>query len=379
MNAASVVRVAPLLEEGYQDFTAFYGGGEIIRAGQTARLYDVRAQYELQREFSPRVAEGRAALAYNHPPFEALLFVPLTYLSYVPAYVVWSLLNVAMLAWSLGTLRGGFADVGQLGLAFLVVAAAGFVPIVNTLVQGQDSVLLLLLVAWSFAFLEEGRDVAAGVALGMGLFKFHFVIPLMIMLAVRRPRLLQGFFPVVAVLSLVSVGMVGWGGLADYARLLLHMEKNGAGGTVIAGMPNLRGVIVGLAGGGNGNGVTMAVTIACSVVVLAGGVWLAARQETSIRFVFAVASVVSIMVSYHALTHDLAWVLPVVLLLFAERGAGTPEEMQVNVMLLMVVYTIFVAGTVWPGVNGWWFVPVGMWIWRRYGALGETRRVPVRN
>src|SRR5208337_2065871 len=45
------------LRNGYQDFTVFYHGAEMVRAGHVAELHDL------------------------HPPFEELLFVPLTYLS----------------------------------------------------------------------------------------------------------------------------------------------------------------------------------------------------------------------------------------------------------------------------------------------------------
>lgn len=362
VNAAMVLRIAPLLRRGYQDFTAFYAGAEIVRGGQAARLYDVTPQYQLQRQFAPNVRIRQAALPYNHPPFEALLFVPFTYLNYLPAYLLWTFLNANMLALSLRIVRKTFAEVGRLSPVFVILAAFGFVPVVNGLVQGQDSVLLLLLLTLSFASLEESRDVIAGVALGAGLFKFHFVLPLTLVLAVRRPRLLLGFTPVAAVLVAISAMMVGWHGLADYMHFIFLLDKNGPFGANIAAMPNLRGLIAGWPRVNDAGGVTMSLTIVCSIAVLGIALWVVTRREFCIRFVFAVASVTSVMVSYHALTHDLTWLLPVLLLLFAAPRAGTPGEMQADTILLMVVYTIFLGSSSWLWLSPLWCVPVLIWI-----------------
>src|SRR5436190_22815153 len=71
-----VLAVAPSLRKGYQDFTIFYAAGKMIRNGQAASLYNLSAQYTTQKQFAPKVSIRQAALPYNHPPFEALLFVP---------------------------------------------------------------------------------------------------------------------------------------------------------------------------------------------------------------------------------------------------------------------------------------------------------------
>ena len=374
INVGRVFELAPFLRSGYQDFTAFYGGAEMVRGGQTARLYDLTPQYRLQSQFAPNVAIRRAALPYNHPPFEALLFVPLTYLWYWPAYLLWTLLNVAMLAVSLRILRKTFPEVAGLSLSFVALAATGFVPVVMTCIHGQDSVLLLLLFTISLSSLEKGDDIVAGAALGAGLFKFHFAVPMALILAMRRPRLLMGFSPVAAILAAVSLGMVGWSGLSDYAHLIFQMEKNGAGGAVIAAMPNLRGLLMGLPEVESGGKTAILLTIVCSIAALAIALRMITRRDVSIRYAFAVASVTSVMVSYHALTHDLAWLLPVVLLLFSAGAETAGKKMQADVILLVLIYTIFFAAWLWPWVNPWWCVPFAIWIgWKlRPGHAAEA-------
>ena len=53
--------------------------------------------------FAPEVKHRENALPFNHPPFEALLFVPLAGLPYLTAYLVWAVFNVALIVgfWTL--------------------------------------------------------------------------------------------------------------------------------------------------------------------------------------------------------------------------------------------------------------------------------------
>ena len=77
---------------GYPDFTIFYTAGKAVNEGRGRQLYDLETQLALQRGFAPEVKRRENALPFNHPPFEALLFVPLASLPYVTAYLVWAIL-----------------------------------------------------------------------------------------------------------------------------------------------------------------------------------------------------------------------------------------------------------------------------------------------
>ncbi len=354
LNSVGVLRLVWFLRNGYQDFTVFYRGAEMVRAGQAARVYDL------------------------HPPFEELLFVPLTYLSYLPAYLVWTLVNVVMLIVSLAMVRKTFAETERLSPLFLILSVTAFAPAVRAVMQGQDSVLLLLLVTLSLFLVVRSRDVLAGAALGCGLFKFHLVLPLALILVygLRRPRLWWGLGSVAAALLAVWAMMTGWRGLIDYGHVVVYVENHGAGGTPIAEMPNLHGLIAELAGKSGGNFVTVAAIVAATAA-FGTVLWKVRRRATETRFVFAAASVTCILVGYHAVIHDLTLLLPVVLMLFAAQGAATRSEMRVDAALLIAVYAIlFVGAWLWPWLNPWWWIPVVVWICRKYGgwqlAAGAT-------
>ena len=373
-NVVSAVSLVAFLQAGYQNFTIFYGAARMVRNGQSSVLYDLSAQYRAQQEFAPNVHIRTGALPYNHPPFEALLFLPFTFLPYAPAYLLWTLLNGMMVAASLVLLRRQFVEIGNLPLALVVLAATGYLPVISGIVQGQDSILLLFLVVVALTFAEKGNDAAAGAALAAGLFKFHLVLPLAFLLAVRRWRLLLGFAPVAALLGGISLAMVGWHGAVGYVRFLLRLENTGAGGAIIgADMPNLRGIIAGLAGVRDGASL-IPFTIACSAAVMAIAMWLI-RRRVSVRFAGVLATATAILVSYHTLTYDLNLLLPVVLLLFAAPELESSHQLQADIVLLVLLYLAPLFDPFWPRVNQFcWPVVISIWLfWKlRRSSYAES-------
>ena len=350
LNAVGVWRLGWFLRNGYQDFTVFYHGAEMVRAGQSAQLRDL------------------------HPPFEELLFVPLTYLSYLPAYVLWTLLNVVMMMLSLVMVRKTFAETERLTPVFLILSVAAFAPALRALMQGQDSNLLLLLVALSLFLLVRSHFVLAGAVLGCGLFKFHLVLPLALVLAVRRPRLWLGFCAVAAALMAIWARMTGWHGIAAYGYFVVAVDNHGAAGTPIAEMPNLRGLIAELAGRSRNNLATVAATV-CGTAALGTVCWRVGRRATGTRFVLAAAVMTCILVSYHIVIHDLTLLLPLMLMLFSAPGVATRSEMRVDVALFVAVYaSLFMGSWFWPWLNPWWWIPMVAWICWKYGR--GTRLLP---
>ena len=342
LSSLGTAHLVWFLRNRYQDFTVFYRGAELVRAGQVAQLHDL------------------------HPAFEELLFVPLTHLGYFPAYGVWTLFNLVMMTLSLGLVRKTFVEVGRLSPLFLILSVTAFAPAVRALIQGQDAILLLLLVTLSLFLLTRNRFVLAGAALGLGMFKFHLVLPLALVLGMRRPRLLLGLGPVTAVLLAIWTTMVGWHGMVDYAHFIAH-ENHGPGGTPTTAMPNLHGMMAQLARNSGGNFVTVA-ALGCAAGVFGIVLWKIGWRGEVTRCVFAVASVTCILVGYHAVIHDLTLLLPLVLMLFSATGAATRWEMRADTALLIVVYTtLFLGSWFWPWLNPWWWIPIVVWIGRKYG------------
>jgi hypothetical protein len=378
-NVVSAVRLFPLLCDGYQDFTIFYAAACMVRSGQSHALYDLSAQYQAQQKFVPNVRIRQAALPYNHPPFEALLFVPFTFLPYSSAYLLWNLLNGILIFASLILLLRQFVEIKNLPIALLVLAATGFPPVVLTIIQGQDSILLLFLFVIALTAAEKEHDAAAGTALAAGLFKFHLVLPVIFLLSIRRWRLLLGFAPIAMLLSGISLAMVGWHGALAYVQLLLRVENTGASGAIAGDMPNLRGIIASLTSANmspNSGLSLMLLTIICSAAAILIVSWRMGLIRDSIRFAFILATVTAILVSYHTLAHDLSLLLPVALLLFAAPEQESNRQSQTGAILLVLLYLVLFCEPFWPHVSQFcWPVLVLSWLfWKlsRYRTAGTV-------
>jgi hypothetical protein len=366
-NLALLPGLMTFLQNGYQNFTIFYSAGKMVRDGQISRLYELSSQYELQKQFAPNVRTRQAALPYNHPPFEALLFVPLTLFSYWNAYLLWTALNLILLALTLVVLRNQFPVIANLSPVFVGLAAAGFFPVFSSLIQGQDCILLLFLYAFAMVAFENERDIAAGAFLAAGLFRPQLVLPLVLVLVIRRWRLLLGFGPVAALLGAVSLAMGGWTGALTYVRFVLSLERSGAGGSIVeAGMPNLRGIIAGLAGAYAGSMVVAVLTVLASLAVIVAAVWWIQVEMKIACFAFTLATLTAILVSYHAFTYDLTLLLPSLLLLFSERGRGTKVEAQRDILLLLSLFLIprFDLQGSWLGPLTWLVAFLGWLFWK---------------
>lgn len=367
-----VMKLTPYLRNGYPNFASFYTAGTMVRTGEATALYDLPAQYEMQKQFAPNVSIRQAALPYLHPPFEALLFAPLTLLPYWPSYLLWTALNLALLALSLMILRIG-PGLRGVSLIFLALAAAGFYPVVTSLIQGQDCVLLLFLFVLALVALEKGWDTAAGLLLAGGMFRFQVVLPVILLLAIRRWRILLGFLPMSALLGVLSVGMVGWTGATGYLNFLIRMEKSGAGGSIVAsGMPNLRGLLSGLPGASAESNAMFVATILCSVAVMGIAGYCIRYQKNSIRFTFTLATVAALLVSFHSLTYDLSLLLPAILLLFADDEHATERSRQIDILLLLLLYDLprfeLVGAWLSPFI---WFAALLFWLFWKDKLAGR--------
>jgi hypothetical protein len=299
----------PLIAKGYPDFTNFYSAGLMIRQGLGHRLYDDAVQSDMQRSFAPQVAIRQGPLRYMHPPFEALIFAPLTLLPYLDAYAAWNLLNLGMLALVPRLLRSHIAILKRKPLALWVLGLLAFFPAFSAFLQGQDVVVLLLLYALAFAALKRNLDFRAGCWLGLGSFKIHLALPLVliILLGWKRPKVFLGFVAVCLCLGALSVAIVGWPQAVRYPMYLLDLEHAGASVAIVAAVvPNLRGLLLGwqasAAFAGPLNVATIILSLALMLWVIATSIKYKSR---SMDLHFALATTASVLVSYHAFGSDL--------------------------------------------------------------------------
>ncbi len=205
------------MKRGYTDFAVFYTAGTILRQGLRHQLYDRQVQFQAQESFNGHLAFRRGPLPFIHPPFEAPLFEPLSYLRYPQAFLVWDLLTAVMLFAAAAVLRRSVDALRPISTWKLAVASFAFYPVFTCFMQGQDSILQLLLCAAAFSALRKNHELQAGCWLALAAFKLQFMLPLVMLLFLwRRRRMVWGFAAVGVILLLVSLAVVGEGELLRY-------------------------------------------------------------------------------------------------------------------------------------------------------------------
>jgi hypothetical protein len=297
--------------QGHCDFRHLYAAGYMVRTGHRGEVYD----YGVEKKFQDSLVSQEAiALPFNHLAYEALLFAPYSYVSYRCGYFLFLATNVLLLAFAL-RLMGPWTR--HLRSIFVWLPAAlffTFLPVAAAFMQGQDSVILLLLSSGAFALLSSDRTASAGFLMGLGLFKFQIVVPLaLLFLLWRRWRFVGGFALSAATVLVVSVCLVGMAQMNVYAHSLLSMSVRETSvdqarfNVNPMTMPNLRGLI----SASVGKLVPLVWTqVLIGFASIGALIWIAKRgmrRNLSDQFTLAVSA--ATLLSYHLLIHDLSILL----------------------------------------------------------------------
>ncbi len=347
-HATLVWRVRQEFVIGVPDFRIFYTAGLMLRRGQGHSLYDDQLQRQTQGEVAPIATARNGFLPYNHPPIEEVIFVSMTYLTYHAAFVLWSSLNLCLLAAAVYCARTSLPRLQQTPW-FLLLIPLAFYPIVFAFMEGQDSILLLLLYCLAYRALRRKKEFSAGVWLGLGLFKYHLVIPFaFILLLQRRWRVLWGWLLVAGLELVISLGMVGPSELLRYPRYALSINRQQLHSVIVPeNMPNLRGLLTGWAVFHPPPRMleVFLAFVSLGLPFWASRVWRSRDLSNLDRWDagFSVALISTFLVGYHGYNQDMSMLLLPVLLAIDKvmrdiPGYGTWARAVVGMMLLTPIY-----------------------------------------
>lgn len=357
--------------EGEWDFIGLYTAGKIVRQGSARRLYDVNLQKAVEHDFLPR---GRF-FPLDHPPFEAWLGLPLAYLSFPHAFAVWGGLNLVLFGLVLYLL----ARVGiQLETVRLLVWLAACVPLLaGVLLLGQDSLLILPAFILGFLALKTRKDFSAGLALGLGLFRFEIMFPLLFVFLLRRRwRVLAGFSIASLAALLASLALVGWGGLIDYSRVLLqvgHTTGSRMNGVNVATMPTLRGAVATLSGQRIPSSAVFFLILVGTLALLGWAAWefrsMEKPETPAFDLEFSLAVLAALLSSYHLFVHELTPLIVIGYLMLGYEGTRTRGGYWRNrggtalFLLFALVYGVGGAVFHFRDFSVLFIVLLGMMIW----------------
>lgn len=313
-NALLTAQFLPSALRGWGDFRQLYTGGYMFRVGERANFYD----YATQLRYEQRLVPIPTHLPANHLAYEHLVFAPLSFLTYKSAYLSFFVINVALVGLSAYLLLPSGRNLTLRWRFFVPALLAAFLPIWRALLQGQDSILLLALLAGGLFALQGQRPFAAGMLVGAGVFKFQIVLPIALLFVLwRQRRFVWGFCASAILAAAISFWMVGIHGMRQYFQMIAGMSvhlKSQADVVHYATSPramlNLRGLLTGTFARILPNTWLQALIALSSLIVLAvaGTAFLEWRKKVENgddrSELFSLAVLAAALVSYHFIEHD---------------------------------------------------------------------------
>ncbi|MEY4510570.1 MAG: hypothetical protein RLZZ450_2692 [Pseudomonadota bacterium] len=309
------------------DFSAFWIGGQLLRQGREAELYDIAAQKSIHAAL---IAPARSddVHPYINPPFFAVALQPLAALPYRTALSVWWSLGVATLLVVVWALRRELGPLREHSWASLVFFSLAFYPTLAWFVYGQNSAFTLLLSCAFVLALRRGYDTCAGLALGLLLFKPQLALgPVLVLVTQRRGRALSGVAIGASVWLLI--GLLGAPhAMRDYLFVAPQLFSFiGGSGYPVWGLESLYGfglLLVGELDAHLGMWLGYALTAAGALVLVLcwrGAEWSPRSRAWELRMAGTLA--LSLVISPHLYHYDaMLLLLPLALLLANVRSEG---------------------------------------------------------
>jgi hypothetical protein len=294
----------------HSDFGQFYSAASMVRDGRGNELYNPSLQAKYQAGITPN------HVFYFRPPFHALAFVPFTLLSCHAGSVLWTALSLLFFCTTIWLIWIQGASIYAIGLALV----ACVVPMLSSLMLGQDSAFTVLIYAGAFSLITARKDFLAGCVLACGLYKPQLIIPFVIILMMRRNwGFLKGFALTALALGTLSIAVSGWQTVLAYPGLLLldpgHRQV-GTLGPIL--MPNLRGLLYLFVHAERLRRLLL-VGISASVLAVPAMFWNEERRTLS----SAIAVSATLILSYYMYGYDLAiYLLPLALIFESALRSG---------------------------------------------------------
>lgn len=205
------------------DFRGYYASAQIALQHGFAQVYDSRLQQEYLSILHHRCPAGTVQdipiVAMPYLPAYVLLMLPFTALEFTTSYLVWTALNVGVLAlYLLRFARAIHVQTSTLHLLQWLIC----LPVLSNLFLGQMNMLLVIAVGEFVLAYIRGAKVRGGAWLGLMLVKPHLLILLLPGLALSRNwKVLQGFFTGALAVLGISVLLGGPAGIAASGALAI--------------------------------------------------------------------------------------------------------------------------------------------------------------
>ena len=205
-------------ERSGADFIAFYAAGRIALRGDFAGIYVTRVQLVVEESIVGFPIAPVGLNPFVHPPFILPLLMLVALLPYVWAFHAWAFLLLVLYSISALFLVRAVPQVREPRMLFASVIL--FFPAFVSILNGQDSALLVLGAAlWLYGLLK-GDERLAGLGLALTTIRPHIAVLLAVPFLFRRRRVWGWFLAGVVALVIFSVALIGRWGTWNYLSIL---------------------------------------------------------------------------------------------------------------------------------------------------------------
>jgi len=200
------------------DFIAFYSAGRIALTGKISDAYLPQAQKAMEESELGFSIADEALNPFVHPPFIIPILALIANLPYVSAFYAWAIILMSIFAVAVSFLVR-LMPPGR-DRKVLIASSLLFFPVFVSILNGQDSALLLLGASiWLFG-LVKGDDRLAGIGLALTTIRPHIALLLAIPFLFKSRKVWWWFIAGAAGLAVFSFLVVGIKGTENFLHIL---------------------------------------------------------------------------------------------------------------------------------------------------------------
>lgn len=319
------------------DFVSYYTGSSILRDGKANELYNLNLQKKYQKDLDVHFY-GRLLLPFRSLPFVTLLFLPLTYFSYLNGYIIFSVFNIALLLLFIFTAKKTFLNLKN-SVVFSLLTFT-YLPNIHTLLIGQTSIILSFIFLTIYISFKQEKNLPAGIISGLILLKPQFIIvlPFFLLLSSKKRKYIIGLFISLSLLFLINVAISGWSWLAQYPAFTLLTESSLYGSyfwhpyTFTTVVDLLLGI------SSSTNLLIFGLNTFFYFTFLIYFITLANKKSFEINFTLALLAM--ILFSVHALSHDLTILLAPIFILLDQACVVRGMQKRIRLFISTILYVL---------------------------------------
>lgn len=234
------------VERTGSDFIAFYSAGRVAQEYGYSKVFTPELQQAVQQDVVGFPLVKGQVLLHNHPPLLPPLLRIVMSENYVASFHRWVVLLIVLYALSLFVLDKVLQVSGiDRGTRLLIgIGSFLFLPLFFSLMNGQDTPIVLLGMAIWFYGLVTGKEWTSGLGLSLTVMRPHLSLAFAIPMAFRHRKAFLGYALGSAALVLLSVLIIGVDGMQRYIGILSISARGEWHGMNEVKMVNLLGLLL---------------------------------------------------------------------------------------------------------------------------------------